>query len=72
MIISSIIVRISIIKQLEHCHMDHNTSVAPYKQRLLQLLKRIELPPQGGDTPIYSVLRSSFSVKMKVKGQPPK
>ena len=27
---------------------------------------------QGGDTPIYSVLRSSFSVKMKVKGQPPK
>ena len=27
---------------------------------------------QGGDTPIYSVLRSSSSVKMKVKGQPPK
>ena len=24
---------------------------------------------QGGDTPIYSVLRSSSSVKMKVKGQ---
>ena len=28
--------------------------------------------PEGGDTPIYSVLRSSSSVKMKVKGQPPK
>ena len=27
---------------------------------------------QGGDTPIYSVLRSSSSVKIKVKGQPPK
>ena len=27
---------------------------------------------QGGDTPIYSVLRSSSSVKMKVKGQAPK
>ena len=27
---------------------------------------------QGGDTPIYSVLRSSSSVKMKIKGQPPK
>ena len=27
---------------------------------------------QGGDTPIYSVLRSLSSVKMKVKGQPPK
>ena len=27
---------------------------------------------QGGDTPIYSVLQSSSSVKMKVKGQPPK
>ena len=27
---------------------------------------------QGGNTPIYSVLRSSSSVKMKVKGQPPK
>ena len=27
---------------------------------------------QGGDTPIHSVLRSSSSVKMKVKGQPPK
>ena len=27
---------------------------------------------QGGDTPIYSVLRSSSSVKMKVKGQTPK
>ena len=27
---------------------------------------------QGGETPIYSVLRSSSSVKMKVKGQPPK
>ena len=27
---------------------------------------------QGGDTAIYSVLRSSSSVKMKVKGQPPK
>ena len=25
---------------------------------------------QGGDTPIYSVLRSSSSVKLKVKGQP--
>ena len=25
---------------------------------------------QGGDTPIYSVIRSSSSVKMKVKGQP--
>ena len=25
---------------------------------------------QGGDTPIYSVLRPSSSVKMKVKGQP--
>ena len=29
-------------------------------------------PIQGGDPPIYSVLRSSSSVKMKVKGQPPK
>ena len=27
---------------------------------------------QGGGTPIYSVLRSSSSVKMKVKGQPSK
>ena len=27
---------------------------------------------QGGDTPIYSVLRSSSSLKMKVKEQPPK
>ena len=27
---------------------------------------------KGGDTPIYSELRSSSSVKMKVKGQPPK
>ena len=27
---------------------------------------------QGGDTPIYSVLRSLPLVKIKVKGQPPK
>ena len=27
--------------------------------------------PQGNDTPIYSVLRSSSSVKMKVKEQAP-
>ena len=27
---------------------------------------------QGGDTPIYSVLQSSSSVELKVKGQPPK
>ena len=27
---------------------------------------------QGGDTPLYSVLQSSSSVKLKVKGQPPK
>ena len=33
---------------------------------------RMLLQVQGGDTPIYSVLRSSSSVKMKVKGQAPK
>ena len=34
--------------------------------------KVLRIDSQGGDTPIYSVLRSSSSVKMKVKGQPPK
>ena len=33
---------------------------------------QFSLTVQGGDTPIYSVLRSSSWVKIKVKGQPPK
>ena len=58
-----------------------NPAVADFDRNLQLTWEAIELNfgcrkqysnTQGGDTPAYCVLRSSSSVKMKVKGQPPK